>query len=159
MSTEKQAILQQSIARESKGTDFIQVDRRTLDEAFPHPERLSLQEMDDMITLAIVGNIPPPPEQPMQEEQITKFCRKHDLILKDNGWENFVTFVAKGTPAVLRDRTKSKMEDCDVGEFVHESNIPLHVRGGCYAQCIPRGALNPFGNALPRLQRFPRLFR
>jgi len=130
--------LQDAILRTCHAESFVQLDRRILNDVFPHPERLSMQEVDEMITLAIVGNIPPPPEEPTQAEKIATFCEKYRLILRDNGWEPFVTFLAKGMPDLLKDLTKQKMEDCAIGEFVHESNMPAHVRGSHYAQCRPK---------------------
>jgi hypothetical protein len=69
--------MQSSIAARVKALGWVEIDLKTLDEIFPHPARMSRQEMDDMITLALVGNIPPPKIADSQEQQLDDWCGEH----------------------------------------------------------------------------------
>lgn len=59
---------------------WVTIEWYLVDEAFPHPYRPSRAEVEESITLAIDGNIPPPEwDETTQEEKIEKWAKEHDL--------------------------------------------------------------------------------
>lgn len=138
MITQSQKNGLQAIIEEARNGGFVKIDRWELNQLFPPPDPLSRSEIEEMVSMAIALNIKPPPEEPTQEEKIKAFCEENNLLLEDNGWQKYVTFRAKGMiPKRFEDITRKRMEDCRVGDIVHENDVPEHARGGMFAQCLP----------------------
>lgn len=116
------------IAREAKFTGWARVYRGTLNNLFPHPPKLSLAEANRMIRDALEHDIKPPPETPTQAEQIREFCETNGLIFQDRPEErDHVTFFCKGVPTSMKG-VKKDLQECKIGEGVHESDVPEHAR-------------------------------
>jgi hypothetical protein len=131
------------IAREAKFTGWARVDRGTLNDLFPHPTKLSLAEVNQMICDALEHDIKPPPEAPTQAEQIREFCETEGLIFRDLPEErDHVTFFCKGVPTSMKG-VKKHFDECAMGECVHASDVPEHVRHSDLVEAMHRRVPDP----------------
>ncbi len=70
------------VASRMTGGQRAEFEHRQVEEAFPHPPRLSLFEMELEIHRLLSGRrgeVKPKPEPPTQEEQIDQWAEKHGL--------------------------------------------------------------------------------
>ena len=127
----------EQIVEAAKHQGWATVSRHILNDLFPHPASLSLKEVDRLIRDALERNIKPPPEQPTQAEQIQEFCDANDLIFQDRP-ENRdnVAFLCKGIPRSMKG-VKKELQECAVGECVHELDVPEHARHSNVVKVAP----------------------
>lgn len=121
--------LQELIARQLKCEGFTEVEPHMIDEAFPHPKKFSLRELDGMISAALADNIPPPHEQPTQEEQIVQWCSYHGFEMRRPFDKRTIEFHVPGfVPQEARGQMKAKCSDCQVGDMVAYEDAPVKLR-------------------------------
>lgn len=127
----------EQIVEVAKHQGWATVSRHTINDLFPHPESPSFKETDRMIRDALEHNIKPPPEQPTQAEQIQEFCDANDLIFEDRpDNRDVVVFMCKGIPRSMKG-VKKDLQECKIGEGVHESDVPEHARQGDIVKMAP----------------------
>ncbi|MBK1817498.1 hypothetical protein JIN84_17895 [Luteolibacter yonseiensis] len=121
--------LQDAFAKDLFHTGYIEVDLWQIEEAFPHPKRFGILEMSAMIHAAIEHNVPPPPEEPTQDEQIEAWCSKHGFEQSRPWNKRVIEFsIPNYIPEDFRGKLKSNCQDCAIGDLIAYSDAPAETR-------------------------------
>lgn len=125
---ELSAAIQSEIILQCQEAGWCVVEQRQIDEAFPHPQRPTLAEIDDMLVLALIGNVPPPAEEPTQDEKISQFCESHGLRATRQIEKNTIRFDSSDIPNSIKDILMGSIEECLVGQMVPAELFHKEIR-------------------------------
>lgn len=70
---------QDKVAAQVKAMGSVLIDSKVIDEMFPHPRRLGVPNVVEMIARALCGKSPERPG-PAQDEQVLAWCGEHGFL-------------------------------------------------------------------------------